>query len=566
MNPLSIDPLDKLKDLNIRKNLSSDDDALSSLVSNIDDTIDDLSDIQSDEMLLPEAPDSNAMNDYLDAVSGDIMTAKDAIKKIPNIITEEYNISTSGIAIVESKISKLQDSLSNLKLATERRGSVARVFITGNLTSKDSVNEEFPLSSARAFVDFTTGSVSLASENSTPIKDAIFKVLKSNRPNDRDVSIERPVDFFYEGRYYNYADSVLPEGDDFHLSIKSNPSRLASAISTDEELDTVRAKVFDGDIDSSWVCEYVQSSVNPDKTPLNVKILVDMGVASTISSLSIIPYLLNDGDVLDILSISGGINTSEMKKLNVFKNVLSEDTNNLADKPEATSGPYDADYSNNINVSFDPVEAQYLIIELQQGNMVNTPYILLDIPVSRESPIGIETQRFSLDYLQSIALSSRFGADISSDELISSLFNLGGGWSLQSSLSNVIKEDRVHQAIGISEIKLSNESFEVSSQFVSTEYKIPDKKILSVSINVDEVIPSSFPDLDWIKYDISFDGNTFNPISATGSGRRKDNVSFNLKAPEDAQSITLMATLSRPAELQSLTPIIRGYKIEVEVE
>lgn len=567
MNPLSIDPLDNLKQRNIVTNLETDDPSVPVLVGKVSDLIDDASDIRIDQFELLEYPDSDNITEFIETASDDLQNARVAIKAIPNIITEEYNSTTTGIAITDDKISNLQDSLNSLKKAVEKRGSTNKFFISNNLTNKASIDYDFPVSAPYASVDLTLGAATLLKRDSEPIKNATFKVFKSNKSNERDVYQEKPVDFFYEGRYYGYADSIIPEGDSLHLGLKTNPTRLESGRATEAEKDEVRKRVFDDDIDTAWVCEYVQSSANPDTSPLEVELLIDLQAVYTVSNLSLNPFLLNLGDTLDILEVKAGPSSSDMTKLSIFVNELVEDPNEKIDKPVATSGPYNGNYSNQINIDFDPVEARYLSLSVSQANLAGIEYPTVMIPLSRTNPDNniTETQKFSLDYLQSIAVASKYSDDLPSNTLLAAVFNLGGGWSVGSDLSKKVHSDRMHQAIGISELLLNNNIYEESSEFVSSSFLIANKKIKSVSLRVDELIPSPFPDQDWILYYISFDGNTFTPISPAGAGRRDDGIESTL-FPAEADSITFKAVFSRPGDASSLSPVLKGYQIEVVTE
>jgi hypothetical protein len=63
---------------------------------------------------------------------------------------------------------------------------------------------------------------------------------------------------------------IQPEGDDYNFDILTNPTRLISNKSSQSDIDKIRARVFDGDINTAWFCEYVQDTNNPDRTPLEV--------------------------------------------------------------------------------------------------------------------------------------------------------------------------------------------------------------------------------------------------------------------------------------------------------
>jgi len=327
-----------------------------------------------------------------------------------------------------------------------------------------------------------------------------------------------------------------------------------------------RFKVFDGAIDTAWICEYVKTSTTNDTQPLQVDILLNLGGTHTVSNISLTPYLIHQGDVIDIVGIRGGANSGELSDIQVHKNLLTPDRLETVDRPEATSAPTNSNYNSVVDVSFDPIEVQYLLISLSQAHTEVVPYPKLRMVVGRENPDTrrFENRQIDLDYLQSIALSSRQDINIPTGQLIQAITGIGGEWSIKpSNFTAIVQEDRAHQAIGISELVVNRVVYEEVSEFISAPFLV-EGKVEEIKLRVDEIIPSVFSSGSWIDYEVSFDGNTFHPIAAYGAGRDANDKPLILRPNTTVSQIRFKAVLKRPADINNITPVLKGYQLEVK--
>jgi len=565
-NPLTINPHEELKRKHFEDTLGKTVESSANLIEDLIDAIDDLSDVKSSQHKTLEYPDTENMNEKLDMLQDDMQASKDSISDIPDIVTREYNATTTMLDLVQTEINEIQPMLASLESATKKRGYSNIIFISDNFTSNERYDPDFPVNASNAFVDNTLGAVTLNRRIGERIVPANFKVLKSNRENLRDVNDETPVNFFYEGIYYGYADNVIPEGQGFNLKLKTNPPKLVMEQATEAEKLANRFKVFDGAIDTAWVCEYVENSTSNDTQPLLVDILLDLGGAQTISNVSLTPYLIHQGDVVDVIGIKGGTNAGELSNIQIHRNLLTPDRLETIDQPDATSAPTNSNYNSVIDIAFDPVEMRYLLISLSQAHSSIVPYPKLKMTVGRENP---DTGRFenryvNLDYLQSMALSSREDINIPTAQLIRAVTGIGGQWSVKpSNFASTVQEDRMHQAIGISELVVNRVVYDEISEFISAPFLV-EGKVEEVRLRVDEIIPSVFGNDSWIDYELSFDGNTFYPIAAYGAGRDVNDKPLVLTPKEEVSQIRFKAIFKRPIDRDNITPVLRGYQLEVK--
>lgn len=566
MSQLSVDNYDKMKQNNLASQLTSESLEPNQIINAINDIIDDSRDVVLRDFKLLEYPDSQNVNSFLSESLGDFRNIKESIIAIPSIITAEYNSTIAGIGLINTKAAQLQNSLNNLKLTTEKRGATKIYYSILNFTNPAQIDYSFPTSATYAHIDTTIGVVTLNKTSSESIDKATFQVLKSNKNEVRDINDDMPTNFFYEGRFYGRPEDVVPEGNDFHFSVLTNPTRLISQRATEAQITETRAKIFDNNFDTAWVCEYVQDNNNADTTPLRLDILIDLKKNYTISSLTIAPYQVNKGDFLDIIDIRAGINTVDLKPLRVFQNNI-EDTNARADKPVASSAPENGEINNRINVIFNPVTARYIAIDLKQSNVVPISYPLLKVKAIRKNPLSnnVETASFILSYLETVALSSKYADNVKPEELLPAILNLSGDWTISPELESEIRSDKTHQAIGISEIKISNNLYSAVSEFVSSKQYFP-QDINQVRLTVDEIIPDDFGAGDWTEYYVSFDSNTFYRIMPAGTGNTKAGVPSVIKPSGTYRELVIKAVLKRPANTTNLSPAIRNIKINVETK
>lgn len=566
MNPFTIDPHDRLKRNNLERSVRQDTESIGQLINEIDQSIDDITDITSDEYRFKDHPDTENVNTFLDKVKDDTETAKESIEEIPGIISQEFNFTVATLEIIQTRINEIQPTLANLDRLSRDRGFPGRIYISDNFLTDSFHDQSFPIQASIAFVDNTLGSVTLNRQSGNQIVPTNFKVLRSNKDRERDINNETPFGFFYEGNYYGYPQEIIAEGGDLKLKLTTNPTRVISEPATDRDKDAIRTQVFDGKIDTAWVCEFVKSAFSSDNEPLVVDVLIDMGAVDTISNIAITPYLLHAGDVIDVVAIRAGVNTGELLNVEIHRNRLTQDRLESIDQPVASSGAENSNYNQIIDLSFDSIEARYIQLSLQQRNTVVVPYNVLEVTAVRENPAsGVrENLRVTLGYLQSLALSSTFGSEIAINDVLSAILNLGGNWSINP--TNLIakqREDREHQAIGVSEITIGSAVYEEVSEFVSVAFRAP-KTVTEVRLNVDEIIPTSFPAGSWIDYEVSFDGNTFFPIAASGAGRDSSDRPLVVKPKESVSEIRVKAILKRPSNLTGVTPVLKGYQLEVK--
>ncbi len=570
-NITTIDPNDNLKLDNVSKNLALIDQSIPALINNLLENIDDLKDIQSSEFKFKEYPDTENIEEFLSIIIGDLKSGRKALVDIPNIINSEYNSSILGIAHINKDIAKLQNTLLNIQSASTTRGMVNKRFITENITNEDSFDKEFPKSAPLAFVDLELGALTLAKTSVDNVKNPSMRVFKSNKNQVRDILAESPVNFFYEGRYYGYADESRPEGGDFKLAIRKNPTKLVSMVATDEDKNKARVAVFDGKIDTSWMCEYVQAADKIDTTPLQVHILIDLGSVISLSNIKITPFQVNQGDVLDVVGIFSGADTATFKPLEVFRNLLVEDPNQRAKSDTiATSGAFNGNYSNQIDMSFESITARYILVILSQQNVAKITYPKLKVNISRQNPATNEqeTKTVVLDYLQSLALSTPYGSNVELNDLLKAVFGIGGGWSInEGSLAPTYLTDRAHQAIGISEIQIGSTSYSETSEITSKGYDVSNTDVSSISLSSDDVVPDFYPkDTDWIEYYITLDGNTFTRIAPKGSGRGSSNIPTSIKITEAITDLRVKIIIKRPVGAVNTTPVVKGYQLHIQKE
>ena len=137
------------------------------------------------------------------------------------------------------------------------------------------------------------------------------------------------------------------------------------------------------------------------------------------------------------------------------------------------------------------------------------------------------------------------------------------GW-VKGGEEQEIRYDRARTAIGIREIQLAETTYVESSVLITREMKFA-RKIVSVRLDVDEVIPTTFPsDQRWIAYEVSFDGSSYQPISPENIGQVND-APLKLEPAEETLLLRLKVTLRRPTESTGETPMLKGYQLKVEM-
>jgi hypothetical protein len=151
--------------------------------------------------------------------------------------------------------------------------------------------------------------------------------------------------------------------------------------------------------------------------------------------------------------------------------------------------------------------------------------------------------------------------------------------------------DKARYAIGIKDLRVFAYQFASFSERGSVAYKTP-KPITKVTLLTDEVVPDDFNAgrqlRPWILYWVSFDdGVTWTPIAPTSASvlNRLDGsvlpaaVNVNSGLPEEEQDplqayvnvdnprqIRLKWRLVRPEGMPDLTPVLKGYRLQLSVE
>lgn len=158
------------------------------------------------------------------------------------------------------------------------------------------------------------------------------------------------------------------------------------------------------------------------------------------------------------------------------------------------------------------------------------------------------------------------------------------GWKVKNKFM-VTKWDHARYAIGIKDLAAYRFKYVPKSGFISVPFRTP-KPIASVSLHTDEFIPTSFNTdtvKPWICYWVSLnDGHDWTPIAPTASlpcmvdgARIPEVIHVNSGIPQtardpregyvdlDVQSnqIRLKAILERPLDADSITPVLKGYRL-----
>lgn len=169
-------------------------------------------------------------------------------------------------------------------------------------------------------------------------------------------------------------------------------------------------------------------------------------------------------------------------------------------------------------------------------------------------------------------------------------------------LENVLAEDglivvpreesnRVRYAIGVSNIRLNSRNYSTQSEFLSKTFSTPI--IRTVSLEVEDFIPESFPTGDWIKYYISIDeGSSWYRISPLNHSQKyfdgtnfviprvilvnsNDSAIIRDKNPSGTQAyidtntailgVRVRSILARPdgEQFSMLSPEILSYRVRV---
>lgn len=171
--------------------------------------------------------------------------------------------------------------------------------------------------------------------------------------------------------------------------------------------------------------------------------------------------------------------------------------------------------------------------------------------------------------------------------VVDSGFQYEGDWL-------AVKWDKARYAVGIRELNLYSNTYEVVSEMVSVPYRTPGP-ISKIALHADMIIPREFTDVDplrsWIEFYISVDnGRSWNAIGPVSSRPVSDNqgkklpVIYNINSPlpeeerlgtqgyidtdTPPKEVRVRIRLLRPEgeAYKMFTPVLRGYKAKLSIE
>lgn len=161
------------------------------------------------------------------------------------------------------------------------------------------------------------------------------------------------------------------------------------------------------------------------------------------------------------------------------------------------------------------------------------------------------------------------------------------GWSISRTWLETVW-DKIRWGIGIKEIGLFSYSYAETSEFVSVPYASPTP-ISKVSLKVDELIPTSFPNTQrWIQYFVSgdngktwiqlnpldkpslFGGNDVRPVPRIINfnpdfAKEDDDDNKYIKTTQPVSNVRLRVVLARPGGNNNnlLSPILKSYRLMI---
>lgn len=280
-----------LDQLSARKATSDGSIILSEAMASFKDFFDTLSDPEfvPQELVTGDTPRSDIYNSNLKAIYNDISRFYTELTNLANSNIKSYNYSQ----VVISEIKKRAEALSSIVLDLNILNNFTRgdVIVAGDdFINLNNIDKSAALGAPPA--ELLSGGTGLGLARSTTIeltrdpriKIDVIPLSPSNKITPTPNNFER----FYEGNYYNLLGLARPEGGSFNIKYSMipstnngnpDPANLVGIFldygATDEQKQQSRAKMFDGNPDTFWECEFVYKLTNPLVSNLDEAIVLD---------------------------------------------------------------------------------------------------------------------------------------------------------------------------------------------------------------------------------------------------------------------------------------------------
>lgn len=188
-----------------------------------------------------------------------------------------------------------------------------------------------------------------------------------------------------------------------------------------------------------------------------------------------------------------------------------------------------------------------------------------DLDIYGAAGVSEDTERtLRFDNFEDTYLTGEDGRTPGEGTKIRSHAVVDSGW-VRGGEEQEVRYDRGRTAIGIRDVAFSESTYSESAVLVTKTYNTV-RDIASLQITADEYAPASFPAGDrYIKYEVSFNGGSFAEIIPDNVGH-KDKTKLKLEPEPEVRSFRLKITLSRPLDSRTSTPVLKGYKLKVELK
>lgn len=420
---------------------------------------------------------SESYNKTMDAIQADISAMYSEIDSIQTSQTEVFNFTKVSMEEIKNRLSEATSKIVDLNLLHNLLNQ--DVLIGGDdFLDTGFIDFHFPLQSTQADVLTSSGIVVLKRTGTHNVATASTKA--KIIPIQPAGLVTTPTidntNRFYEGDYYDYAERARSEGGRWHLEMlvdaddvagptgdtsfeirgRTTLDELQNALdrvtpipdvedfividlgASEEEKDTIRQKMFDGDPTSWWESEYVittriplidkdeilnnsnQSNHQPGRGPnnndprnsrveinldpnllrqralaqdtedLTIEVLVELENEETLNFISLNPFNFGESAWLEVLSLELASADSNFRLIpgfsnGVFDNTITNEANEFVNSTEQaqTLAPNQFSYKGQGIWSFPAQRAKLVKFTLRQRVPVPDPYHRMHILMSR---------------------------------------------------------------------------------------------------------------------------------------------------------------------------------------
>ena len=288
----SIIKLKNSLDLLSTRNATSDGSSiLSEAMASFKNFFDTLSEPEfvPEELTTGDTPRSEVYNKNLRSIYNDISRFYVELNNLTSSNIKSYNYSQVVIAEIKKRAEALSSIVLDLNILNNfTRGDV--IVAGDDFINLSNIDKSAALGAPPA--ELLSGGTGLGLARSTTVevtrdprvKIDVIPISPSNKTTPTPNNYER----FYEGNYYNLLGLARPEGGKFNIRYSMipsskdgtpDPTNLVGIFldygATDEQKQETRSRMFDGNPDTFWECEYVYKLVNPLVANLDEAIVLD---------------------------------------------------------------------------------------------------------------------------------------------------------------------------------------------------------------------------------------------------------------------------------------------------